>query len=64
MTLEELWKIKDEQSIKYYNMTVEERRAYDSNITEAMFKRMGKDRFIPTDKPNVWKHVGKKTATV
>jgi len=64
MILEELWKIKDEQSAKKCKMTYEELKVYYAKSTEMFKERLGKDRFIPTDKPNVWRHVGKKTAAV
>jgi len=60
MTLEELYKIKDEQSKKMSKMTKEEMNAHHKRVTEKLFQRVGRENFIPTDKPNVWRHVPKK----
>ena len=64
MTLEELKKIRNKHSAKIIKMTTEERRRFYAENESRLLEKLGKDYFIPTDKPNVWKHVGKKTATV
>jgi len=60
MTLEELYKIKDEQSKKMSKMTKEEMNAHHKRVTEKLFERAGRANFIPTYKPNVWRHEPKK----
>ena len=60
MTLDELYKIKDEKSKKMLNMTPEEITANEKKVTERVFERYGRENFLPTENPNVWKHVAKK----
>ena len=57
MTKEEIKKIKNELGEKYNKMTVEERIAHTHKITQNFIDSMVRENFIPTDKPNVWKHV-------
>jgi len=59
MTQNELRKIKSEQSEKYNKMTNDEKQAHATKIIENHMILMGKENFIPTDKPNVWRHVPK-----
>ena len=60
MTIEELRKIRDEQSAKIIMMSPEERKQYYTENRERLINRVGKDYFIPTEKPNIWKHIAKK----
>jgi len=60
MTIEELRKIRDEQSAKIILMSHEERKQYYIENNERLLNRVGKDYFMPTDKPNIWKHIAKK----
>jgi hypothetical protein len=57
MTLEELKEIRDKQSAKIIQMTAEERRIFYAENEARIIKKLGKDYFIPTDKPNIWRHV-------
>ena len=63
MTLEELWKIKDEQSAMKCKMSFEELKEYYAKSTEIFMERLGKNSFTPTDKPNILRHKARKTAT-
>ena len=60
MNLEELYKIKEEQGKKWLKMTPEEREEHEKQVMERLFAWVGKENFIPTDNPNVWKHIAKK----
>jgi len=60
MNLEELYKIKEEQSKKMLKMTPEEITSHYEKVMERLFAWAGKENFIPTDNPNVWKHIAKK----
>ena len=60
MTLEEYWEIKDKMSKETYSLTLEQLREYYRKSTELFLNKAGRENFIPTDKPNVWKHIPKK----
>jgi len=62
MTIEEIRKIKKEISKNLVKMTPAETNEHYKKISEDFMKRLGRENFIPTDKPNVWKHIPKKTA--
>jgi hypothetical protein len=59
MTLDELYEIKDRLSKMKSCMTKYEMNNHHRKITEKLFDRVGKNNFIPTDKPNVWIHIPK-----
>jgi len=59
MTLEELKEIRNKHSTKIIKMTTEERRRFYAENESRLLEKLGKDYFIPTDKPNVWRHVPK-----
>jgi hypothetical protein len=61
VNLEELRKIKAEQSEKYCKMTAEERVSHEEKIWEWVIEKFGSENFIQTSKQNIWKHVGRKT---
>ena len=63
MTLDELYKIKDNLSKKMSKMTSDEIIAHHKKVTEQFFERAGRENFTPTDKPNVWMHKAKKAGS-
>ena len=64
MTLEELWEIKDRKSAETKNMTFNELKEYLKKSDERFLDKVGRDNFVPTDNPNVWKHIAKKVNTL
>jgi alanine-alpha-ketoisovalerate/valine-pyruvate aminotransferase len=60
MTMEEFYKMKDEKNMMLKKMTPEERSLYHKKETENVFKWLGKENFIPTNEPGVWRHIPKK----
>ena len=64
MTIGELKNIRDSQSAKIVQMTKEERKRFYQENRERLLEKLGKDYFITTHKPNVWKHIANKPANV
>ena len=53
MEFEELWKIRDEKSLKTKDMTFDELREYLSKSNTWFRERLGKENFHPTGDPNI-----------
>jgi len=64
MSLEELWEIKAAISADIKNMSLKEMNEYFKKSSDSLKNRAGKDNFVPTDNPSVWKHIAKKTNTL
>ena len=53
MEFEELWKIRDEKSLKTKDMTFDELREYLSKSNTWFRERLGKENFHSTGDPNI-----------
>ena len=60
MNLEELWEIKEKISAEIKDMNLNEKREYFKKSTEWLKDRAGRENFVQTSDPYVWKHIAKK----